>query len=89
MSASNEFELRVDSPNAKARVEKSFLRIRCFKKWRRAIKYFEFKVQVPGEYHISFRNTEGLEIKKSQLLLMRLFQKPIGRDKIDVIIEVR
>ena len=82
-----DFTLRVDSSQKMVTVREKLFKARCLKNWRKAIKYFEFKIDVPGEYFISFRNLDGIEIRRSQLLLKRIFQKPVSRDNIQVIIE--
>lgn len=87
IKASEDFYIKIDSPNKIITVKKKRFRTRCFKNGGKAVKYFEFDVDVPGEYFISARNTGNLEIKSSQLMTRSLFQKPISRDKIDLLIE--
>lgn len=89
LDVSKDFDLRVGNAKREVAVSKNYFKTRCFKNWRRAIKYFKFKIEEDGEYHISVMNTQGLQMRKSRLLLARLFQSPIQRNKIEIVVSSR
>ncbi len=71
--------------------EQIILRKKCinfkFIDGKRALNYFDFKIETQGNYEISIENFDDLIVKKSMLWSKRIFQRAIDLNKIEIMIE--
>jgi uncharacterized protein YfbU (UPF0304 family) len=73
--------------NEKIAINEKFLKFKTYKNGIKAINYFNFIIQVKGNYTITVNNFEDLVAKKSMLWSKRIFQKTIDLDNLEILIE--
>lgn len=61
-------------------------RIQSYYKRRRAKKIFSLDIPERGEYLISFKKQEDLQVRPSNLFLTKFIEKPIPNSELEIII---
>ena len=62
-------------------------KIQWIKNGRKAKRMLKAVIPEGGKYKIVLHGTDSLEVRKSNLFVTSLFQKPLQRDQIELIIE--
>ena len=85
----NDFRLRFLNTQTNKAIQASVVisKVQWIKNGRKAKRMLMANIQEGGTYKIMIDGADSLEVRKSNLFVTSLFQKPLQKDQIELIIE--
>lgn len=80
------FDLYISNNGMQLDVYEKQMKFRFKHKGQLATEFYQFEVESIGKHKFEFKNIADLEIKKSMLLLKRIFQNQVTNNNVEIVI---